>query len=52
MILPDVEAGQRVEEGLKRVEFLSAMTLDEWGAQPYPGTNHQKITFNFKRIER
>ncbi len=52
MVLPDVEAGQRLEEGLKRVEFLSAMTLEEWGASPYPGTNHQKITFSFKRIER
>jgi hypothetical protein len=52
MILPDVEAGQRMEEGLKRVDFLSALTLEEWGATPLSGTNLQRITFTFKRIER
>jgi hypothetical protein len=52
MILPDVEAGKTLEDGLKRIEFLSAMTLEEWGASPHGGTNLQKITFNFKRVER
>ncbi|HEX5137595.1 MAG TPA: pilus assembly protein PilM [Planctomycetota bacterium] len=52
MILPDVEAGQRLEEGLKKVDFLSEMKLDEWGASPLSGTNLQRITFVFKRLER
>jgi len=52
MILPDVEAGQRLEEGLKKVQFLSEMKLDEWGASPLSQTNFQKITFVFKRSDR
>jgi hypothetical protein len=50
-VLPDVEAGQRLETALKQVEFLGAMTLEEWGATPYPGTNFQRISFNFKKVE-
>lgn len=52
MILPDAEAAVRLEEGLKKLEFLSAMELEAWSASPLSGTNLQRITFNFKRTER
>jgi len=52
MVLPSVAAGERMEEALKKVEFLQGMELEPWSANPISGTSFQRITFTYKRIER
>jgi type IV pilus assembly protein PilM len=52
MILPSVAAAERLQDPLKKVEFLSSMELDDWAAQPITNTPFQRITFNFKRSEK
>jgi len=52
MILPSVAAGERMEEALKKVEFLEGMELEPWSANPITGTSFQRITFTYKRHER
>jgi type IV pilus assembly protein PilM len=57
MVLPDIEAGKDLEEGLKKVSLLSEMELEEWGAMPISGTDFegaplQRITFNYKKKDR
>ena len=52
MILPSVAAGERMEEALKKIEFLQGMELEPWSANPISNTSFQRITFTFKRIER
>ncbi len=52
MILPDAEAAVRLEEELKKVPYLSEMELEAWSTTPLAGTNLQRITFNFKRMDR
>lgn len=52
MITPDVEAGVALEAGLKKIEFLGAMELEPWSANPLAGTNFQRIPFNFKKKDK
>ena len=52
MIMPDAEAAVRLEEGLKKIPYLSEMELDPWSVTPLSGTNLQRITFTFKRMDR
>ena len=52
MVMPDAEAAVRLEEGLKKIPYLSEMELDPWSTTPLTGTNLQRITFTFKRMER
>jgi len=52
MVMPDAEAAVRLEEGLKKIPYLSEMELDPWSTTPLAGTNLQRITFAFKRVDR
>ena len=52
LIVPDAEAAVRLEEALKKLPYLSEMELEPWSASPLSGTNLQRITFNFKKVDR
>jgi len=49
-ILPSVEAGHVLEEGLKKVPFLEAMDYEQGRATPFL-QSFQRIGFNYKRTK-
>jgi hypothetical protein len=53
MIVPDAEATQELEQGLKTLPSLSQMVLEDgWNLSPVTGTDLQTVTFTFKKDEK